>query len=184
MSEIQSPPDDVTLTPCSAKHSWFPVPAEQGEWPDVASVWFAELNCDGDTVFDVTIKEDRDPAIVDLYDHGTSVAEELATICKADLTASLPESSKEVVILSHVDGLNAVWIQSQSPQPDEMIEEMANVETFDDLESASVGMLVAAQFEEEWYRASVLEQMETTYKVLLIDYGKLESPKLWVPIGG
>jgi len=84
------------LTLCLAKHCWFPVPAEHGQWP-----------C-GDTVFDITIKEDGDLAIVDLYDHGTSVAEELATICEADLTAPLRESSKEVVILSHVDGLNAV----------------------------------------------------------------------------
>jgi len=52
-----------------------------------------------------------------------------------------------------------------------MIEKMANVETFDDLESASVGILVAAQFEEERYRASVLEQMESSYKVVFIDYG-------------
>lgn len=173
VTELRSLPDESKTIPCLAKHCAFEFPIEMQQWPDVATARFSELTCNGNTVFKMTIKEEGDPAIVDLQDNGTNVADELATLCKADLTAPVRETDLPVVCLSHVQSLNSIWIQMQTPQLDEMISEMANADTFDELISADEGALVAALFEEDgqWYRAQVLQKIETGYRVLFIDYG-------------
>lgn len=173
VTELRPLPDELKTIPCFAKHCAFKFPIEMQQWPDVATARFSELTCDGNTVFKMTIKEEGDPAIVDLQDNGTNVADELATLCKAELTAPVRETDLPVVCLSHVQSLNFIWIQMQTPQLDEMISEMANADTFDELISADEGALVAALFDEDgqWYRARVLQKMETGYRVLFIDYG-------------
>lgn len=179
VEELRQLPENAQIVPALAKHCAFTLPVGLDQWPDIAKQRFAELTCEGNTIFKLNLLEEGDPACVDLQDEGVNVADELATLCKADLTATtlLSRATESAVLLSHVESLNELWIQFQSPQLDEMADEMANAETFEAIDTADEGLLVAALFNDDgtWYRAKVTKVVDGVYEVLFIDYGNRSS---------
>lgn len=172
VTELRQLPESVRGVPALAKHCAFTLPAGLDQWPDIAKQRFSELTCEGNAVFKLNLLEEGDPAYVDLQDEGVNVADELATLCKADLTTTR-RPSESLVVLSHVESLTEIWIQFQTPQLDEMADEMANADTFEAIDTVEEGSLVAALFEDDgnWYRAKVIKVEDATYDVLFIDYG-------------
>ncbi len=166
--------EEAKAIPPLARHCALTLPVGLERWPEAATQRLSELACDGNTIFKLVVKEEGDPTYVDLQENDVSVADELATLCKADLTAPVRETTNQPAVLSHVQDNNDLWIQYQTPQLDEMINEMANAETFDILETTEEGTLVAALFDDDglWYRAKVTTvKEEGGYRVLFIDYG-------------
>lgn len=172
--------DDVRYLPASlkkipflAKHCAIPPPSSSPEWPEVATQRFAELTCDGNTIFKMDIIEEGDPSFVLLDDNGVNVMDELNTLCQAEKTATSKENDKPEVMLSHINGLSEIWVQEQTPSLDELADELTNVDALDVLETAEQGAIVAALFDEDdvWYRAKILEKLDDGFHVLFIDYG-------------
>lgn len=174
--EFRYLPECLENVPYLAKHCAIPTPCGLEEWPEVATVRFAELTCDGNTVFKMSVIEEGDPAFVELRDDGVNVMEELNTLCEAEKTAPTKDD-KPTVILSYITSVNEIWIQEQKPAFDELTDELANVDGFDTLETADKDTVVAALFDEDgvWYRAKVLDKLEDGFQVLFVDFGN-ESP--------
>lgn len=172
VEQLRHLPDSIRNIPYLAKHCAFLLPDNLHQWPDIAKERFSELTCGGNTIFKFELKEEGDPAFVYLQDNGFNVVDELATLCKADLTTSERNVVAPIVIISHVQSLTKIWIQEQTPQLDEMVNDMANAE-FDMLNTPTEGMLVAALFNDDggWYRAKIIKIIDSRYQVLFIDYG-------------
>lgn len=185
-TEFRTLPVDLAAKPYMAKHCALQLPNGVSEWTQAALDKFLELSADGCTQFDIKLLNNESPATVSLTSNGKCITEELKSLCDvieketdtAENTSIDFSGYDTTVYISHINSASDFYVQKQEDETELSIikEELSDISLFegvdqmtDEVKKEVLGALFVE--DESWYRAVVLNTVESGSEVLFIDYG-------------